>query len=459
MTPALAAAVLAATLDLPHAVGYALAHDPTLLARRAQVAQAESNWASLHAAQFPSINGLLESQLGKSANATGSLAQYGITQLSQYSLNTAQVSSVYNLWNGGLAQLQAQQAKRQMESARADLQHAEDQKAVDVATSYFALANKRVGVRLSQSDVLYQQELLAIARANERVGRGAAVDVLRAESSEARGESALVSAQADAANASESLAQTIGAPLDTAFAIPEPLPEPALPATPLERMIAVAESLRPDVASAKAQLLAAILADRQIDTNRFPQFQLTAAFGSQFSPTAYGSNLASIEQQNALNAQLGLPLLPLPPRGSPGFWQIGATSSLGFPLIDWGTRHAEHRAARAQIDSATANLDGSKRTVELDVRQSLRSAQGAAASLQYAKVAASAGAESARIAQLQYKNGLISIADVNSAQQQSLSSEIDLQNSRANYLTALVKLRVALGTFDPVRAVTFENGR
>ncbi|MBV8074205.1 MAG: TolC family protein [Candidatus Eremiobacteraeota bacterium] len=452
-------AALVAAFDLPHAVAYALAHDPTLLARRAQVAQAESSWASLHAAQFPTVNGLLQSQLGKSANATGTLALYGLTQLSQFSLNTAQVSSTYNLWNGGLAQLQAQQAKRQMESARADLQHAEDQKAVDVASGYYALANKRVAVRLAQGDVLYQQELLAIARANERVGRGAAVDVLRAESSEARGESALVTAEADAANASESLAQTIGAPLDATFAIADPLPEPALPPTPLERMIAVAESVRPDVASAKAQLLAAILADREIDTNRFPQFQLTAAFGSQFSPTSYGAELASVEQQNALNAQLGLPLLPVPPRGSPGFWQIGATSSLGFPLIDWGTRHAAHRSARAQIDSATANVDNSKRTVELDVRQSLRSAQGASASLQYAKIAASAGAESARIAQLQYKNGLISIADVNSAQQQALSSEIDLQNARANYLTALVRLRVAMGIYDPVRAVTLESGR
>ena len=442
-----------APLDLPSAVAYALAHDPALLARRAQVAQAESSYVKLHAAEFPTLGGQVQSQLAKSENSSGSLAQYGITPLSVFSQNTAQITSTYNLWNGGLAQIQAQQAKRQMEAARFDLRRAEDQKALDVATGFYGLANKRVAVRLAQGDRAYQRTLLAIARANERVGRTAAVDVLRAQSSEARSESTLVGAEADAANASESLAQSIGAPLDVAFAIPDPLPEPALPASPVETMVALAQRSRPDIASASAQLAAALVADHAIDSDRFPQFALTAAFGNQFSPTAYGQQLKAIEQQNLINAASGLPLLPLPSRGVPGYWQVGVTSTLGFPLVDWGTRHAAHRAARTQIASATVALDSARGSVELDVRQSLRSAQAAIASLQYAKIAASAGEEAARIAQLQYRNGLISIADVTSAQQQALSSENDLANARANYLIALVKLRVALGTYDPVKAV------
>jgi outer membrane protein TolC len=449
----LAVAALAAVLDLPSAVAYALTHDATLLTKRAQVAQAESNYAKLHAAEFPTVGGQLQSQLAKTENASGAFAQYGITPVTQFSQNTAQVTSTYNLWNGGLAQLQAQQAKRQMESARFDLRRAEDQRAIDVATSFYTLANKRFAVRLAQSDRDYQLTLLAIARANERVGRTAAVDVLRAQSSEARSESTLVGAEADAANAGEALAQSIGAPPQTTFAIPDPLPEPPLPATPLDQMIATAQRARPDIASASAQLSAALVADRAIDTDRFPQISLNAGFGNQFSPTSYGQQLSQVQQQNLINAANGLPLLPVPTRGSAGFWQIGMTSSLAFPLIDWGTRHAAHRAARAQIAASTANLDAAKSSVELDVRQSLRTAKAAVSSLQYAKIAASAGEESARIAQLQYRNGLISIADVNSAQQQALSSETDLANARATYLIALVKLRVSLGIYDPVAAV------
>lgn len=453
----LAALTATAPLDLPAAVAYALTHDASLLAKRAQVAQAESSYAKLHAAELPAVGGELQSQLARTQNTAGSLAQYGLSPSSKFSQNTAAVTSTYNLWNGGLTQLQAQSAKRQMEAARSDLRRAQDQKAIDVATGFFGLATKRVAVRLAQGDRAYQRTLLAIAQANERVGRGAGVDVLRAQSSEARSESTLVGAEADAANSSEALAQSIGAPLDVAFAIPDPLPEPPLPSSPLEMMIALAETGRPDVASARAQLAAALLADRQIDTDRYPQFALNAAFGNQFSPTAYGQQLAQIQAQNAINAANGLPLLPFPARGNPGYWQIGATATLATPLIDWGTRHAAHRAAHAQIDSAIATLDSTKSAVELDVRQSLRTAQAAAASLQYAKIAASAGRESARIAQLQYKNGLISIADVASAQQQALSAENDLSNARGAYLTALVRLRVSLGSFDPVAAVRLDR--
>lgn len=451
----LAAAVLA--LDLPHAVAYALKHDPTLLSRRAQVAQAEADYVKTHAAELPGVAGQLQSQLAKTYNAPGQFAQYGITPTPEFSLNTAQVTSSWNLWNGGLSQLQAQQAKRRMEAARLDLRRAEEQKTVDIASAYYGLADKRFAVTLDRGDRLYQQALLSIAQVNERVGRVAGVDVLRAQSAEARSEATLATDEADAQNAGEALAQQIGAPLDTEFTIPEILPEPAFPSTPLAQMIASAEKFRPDIASASAQLGAAIVANRAIDSDLYPQLALNAAFGNQFSPTAYGTELVSAEQINPLLAAAGLPLQPLPPRGNPGFWSVGATATLGFPIIDWGTRHSAHRAARAQIDALTAALDGAKRAVELDVRSNFHTAQAALSSLAYAKTAASAGDESARIAQLQYRSGVISFADARSAQQQALGSETELQNARGKYLLSLLKLRISLGTDDPVQAVTMNR--
>src|SRR5579872_6733021 len=203
---ALVAAAVVSVLDLPGAVAYALRHDPTLLSRSAQVAMVESNYAKLHAAEFPSLGGQLQSQLQKIQNMPGTLAQFGVTPASEFSLNTAQVTSSWNLWNGGLAQLQAQEAKRRMEAARMDLRHAEDQKAIDIASAYYTLAGKRFAVELAQSDRTYQQALLEIAQANERVGRVAGVDVLRAQSAEARSEATLSGDVADAANARETLA-------------------------------------------------------------------------------------------------------------------------------------------------------------------------------------------------------------------------------------------------------------
>ncbi|MHB8196571.1 MAG: TolC family protein, partial [Vulcanimicrobiaceae bacterium] len=69
------------------------------------------------------------------------------------------------------------------------------------------------------------------------------------------------------------------------------------------------------------------------------------------------------------------------------------------------------------------------------------------------------GGEAARIAQLQYQNGLIALSDVLLAQQTSHQAHVDLINARTAYVNAVVQLRVALGTYGPRSAVADLTGR
>ena len=66
------------------------------------------------------------------------------------------------------------------------------------------------------------------------------------------------------------------------------------------------------------------------------------------------------------------------------------------------------------------------------------------------KQASALGAESARIAQLQFKNGLISLTDATQAERDNLSAQNDLVNARANYIDAIVRERVSVGNSDPL---------
>ncbi|MBV9646774.1 MAG: TolC family protein [Candidatus Eremiobacteraeota bacterium] len=456
-----------AALTLPETIRFALAHDPALVAKRANVANLESTYVKQRAAEFPSISGQLANQLSKSANAQGQFAQFGVVPLTNFSQNTAQVSTQWTVYNGSLNQVLAQEDRRQVEAAQSDLRRAEDETASDVAAQFYGLVGKRETVLLDASNRVYQQELLDAARANERVGRSAGVDTLRAQVAETRAEATLLSAQADEANARETLANRIGAPLEVAFAIPVRLPEPPLPATPVDQLVAVAEAARPDIASAAESVRAAVLASAAIDTDLRPQIALNGAFGNQNSPTLTANEQAQVNAENAaavaqyqLLREIAPPSIVIPPplvlpnvaRGTPGFWQIGATASWSVPFIDWGTRRAAHRAARAQIASSEAALQGARSAVELDVRQSLRGAQTSAANLQLAKLSARLAQESARIAQLQFKNGLISFTDANATQQTNLSAQTDLASAAVSYVVSLVKLRIALGTLDPVTA-------
>jgi outer membrane protein TolC len=356
----------------------------------------------------------------------------------------AQIGTQWTAYNGSSNQIQAQQAKRQLESARDDLRHAQDMLARDVTNAYFLVVARQENVQLQTINHAYELALFDVATASERVGRVAGVDVLRAHSDELRAQASLVTSRSDALTAQEMLAQTIGAPPDIPFTFPGDVPEPVAPATPLDEMIALAIASRSDIASARDEVAFAQLSNSLIDTDLRPVITLNGSFGNQNSPTTTAFEQALV------------PTVPIP-RGTVGFWQIGATESLNIGLVDYGARAAKHHAARAQIDADLANLEAAEHGVETDVRQALRGVQTAAANLATEKEAARYGAESARIAQLQYKNGLISLTDATQAEQTNVSAANDLVNARVNYVEAIVQLRVAIGAQEPLALVDLRN--
>ena len=215
---------------------------------------------------------------------------------------------------------------------------------------------------------------------------------------------------------------------------------------------------RPEISEARMALDASKLGDASIDSDLRPVVTLTGSFGSQVSPTEFvldqqeidesnASAIASYNSERALFPTLNIPppvLLPAVNRHAPGFWQFGILSTFQVPLYDYGQRAAAHHAARAQIESSLASLYNAYDSVEADVDTAERNLATAAERLQLAKLSAQLGTESARIAQLQYKNGLIGFTDVTQTQQTALSAQNDLLAARVQYVTALVKLRIAL---------------
>ena len=95
----------------------------------------------------------------------------------------------------------------------------------------------------------------------------AEVDVLRAEVGVEQTHVALLNTQSDRETARESLAQTIGAGLDTNFAVPAALPEPPLPHLPAPALIEIAERNRPEIAAASAEVAIAQLSRATLDTD------------------------------------------------------------------------------------------------------------------------------------------------------------------------------------------------
>lgn len=444
-------------LDALGAVTYALGHAPSLLSQRATVSNLDSQFTKARAGEYPSTTATLQNQIAKSANQPGQFAQFGISPSSNFSENTAQLGSTYQLYNGAL-QLTAQEAKKQVLSAQFELRRQEEQAAINVVNGFYALASDRGIVALDEKDLAYQQGLLASARAEEAVGRVAGVDVLKAQVAVARSNSTLVQARTNEQNDRETLAVQIGAPNTTHFDVPEVLPEPKLPETSPGDLDTIAKMNRPEIAEARANLDTSKLTDAAVDNDLRPVITLNGSFGTQVSPTQFVQEQQQIDQSNAAalagyasekalfpTALIPAPiLLPNVDRHVPGFWQFNILSTFNIPLYDYGQRAAAHHAAHAQIESSVASLYNAYDQVDADVNAAGRNVAAAADKLRLTKLAAQLGAETARIAQLQYKNGLISFTDVTQTEQTALSAQNDLLAAQVQYVTSVIKLRIAL---------------
>lgn len=453
----LPAGILAVAMTLPQAVAYALNHSPTVAQDYANVTAAEHTLAIARGTAFPTVDGQLQSALGKSANYGGGYAAIGLTQQSVFSQNTAQIGTNYTLDTGGLAFLQLASDRAAAAQAEETLANAEDQIAATVTNAYYDVVQKSEIVIVDESDLKYQNVLVGDARVKERAGVAAGVDVLQAQVNQAKSASTLVGARADVENALESLAQTINAPLDQQFFLPSKIAEPKLPAGTVDTLEDIALNSRPDVKAASDAVEAARFTRKGWDRELFPTVQIGAAFGSQVSPTLFGQEQEEFDaeyQQCLAEAIPGIPCLhEIVPRAVPGFWNIGVTSTFTLPFVDYGQRHTERVNDDAQLASTQSSLDQTRAQVEIDVRQSYRAAQTALAQLSYARDESRLGAESARIAQLQYTHGLKALADVIQAQQQSVTAQSDFVNAEVAYVEAVVKLRVSLGTYSAQSAV------
>lgn len=430
-------------MTLQEAISFALNHSSTVAQQYAAAQSAEHSLAIARGTAYPTVNGSLQNVMAKSSNYAGAYAIIGQAQAQVFSQNTAQVGTNWTIDTGGFSLMQLSSARASAAQADETLTNTENQIASTVTNAYYSVVQKEALVAVDASDLRYQGVLVDAAKAKEHAGVAAGVDVLRAQVQQAKSASTLVGARADVDNSSEDLAQTIGAPLDQRFVFAKAVAQPKLPAQSVDTLEDIALNARPDVVAAREGVAAAQYTRKGWDRELFPQVVLNASFGNEFAPTTAGEVIG--ENPN------GTPITV--PRGTPGFWQINASSTFSLPFVDWGQRHTERINDDAQLAAAERALDAARIQVQIDIRQNYRGAQTALSQLSYAQDESRLGAESARVAQLQYERGIIALSDVILAQQQSVTAQSDYVAAEVSYVEAVIKLRVSLGTYTAQSAV------
>ncbi|HYK54701.1 MAG TPA: TolC family protein [Candidatus Eremiobacteraceae bacterium] len=429
-----AQAAASAPMTLAQAIQFAESHNQQVLLAKAQWVQAGATLTADRAAQLPGVQGLAQSSLSRNANYAGSFAQANLLAQPNFSQNTAELAgsqSIFNLQN----ELTADSARHAYDQTQQNYRLVKEQTVINVETSFYTYVQDIQLVGLAKADLAYQQQLYAIADANYKSGLVAGIDRLKAQVQRTSSEESLASATADAEDSRENLAQTIGADPSQPFVVPQAIPAPPMPSTDQRALDAVALMHRPDVAIAKDGLDIAVLGNALVDAPNRPTVALQGAWGNQVLPTKFTFNEIACKDQ-----------LYDPHCGATHFYTIGLTSQLLLPLIDWGTLHAQHNGAHANIDSQTASYETARRQAIIDVDQAARRIIVDDQNLALATQNASVAQQAAKIAQVQYKVGLGSQIDVTTAEQTYLQAAKQLLDAQVAYALAADKLKLATGT-------------
>ncbi|ACC73442.1 efflux transporter outer membrane subunit [Paraburkholderia phymatum] len=398
-------------------VDTALQHSPTLDEARAKLVQARENYvAQAGATQFPAIDATLSGSRQKVDPAA-----FGIPNVQNpgpFTLFNASVSVSYALdvFGGNRRALEALLA--QVDYQTYELQAARLTLAGNVVSAVIRRASLQQQLALTRQLANAQARQLTIVEGRYAAGGVAQLDVRTQHTLLAQTRAQIPPLETQLAQADHQLAILLGivpsqANFDDitldALHLPDAVPV-TLPST-LARE-------RPDIRASEA-LLHQASADVGVATaNLYPQFIVSAGFGSERTRIE--------DVVNGLNV-----------------WNIGL--NLAQPIFHGGELRAKKRAAQAAYDAAFASYRQTVLKALQQVADTLHALNDDAHALQARDDANAEAQASAKIAQAQYAAGGVSQFGLIDTQRQALQTALDRTRAQADRLVDTAALFQALG--------------
>jgi len=403
----------------------ARAFDATYLAAKAQAASTEYRVAQSEALARPSaslVGSATTSRIEPQNFKGGDSTSIG-----------ARVEGSYPLINRANDATIAQ-SRKLLETARADLDAAEQDLIVRVAQAYFDVLSAQDTLATTRASKAAITEQLASAKRNFEVGTATITDTREAQARFDLATAQEIFAENDLRTKRIALDQLVGRTSVTPrpLAAPVVLP-PVLPADP-EAWVTVADAQHPQIRRARVALDVALLESAKA---RAEESYTVAATGSVGTARASGSSLSSL----------------------PGFTtQATIGVQLSMPLYTGGRTQNRIKETIVLEDKSRQDLEAARRaTVQVtrSVYLKAQSGQAQVKALEAAEVSSKLALEST---QLGYRVGVRVNLDVLNAQTQLFQTQRDLARARYDYLVDGLRLRQASGQLvptdiDPVNAL------
>jgi outer membrane protein len=323
-----------------------------------------------------------------------------------------------------VAERTAEQARRALDAAQAQLQSAEQDLIVRLSQAYFDVLAAQDTLAFARASKTAITEQLAAAKRNFEVGTATITDTREAQ------------ARFDLATATEIAAdndlRTRRIALDTLVgrsgAAPKPLATPVqLPApAPADAEAWVANTAsHPLVRRARVNRDVAGLETEKARAQRLPNVDLVGSIGASRSGGSFATGVAGTSKNAGVGVQLSMPLYT----GGLIQARIGETLKLE--------------------EQAAADLAAAERATAQATRQAFFGVQSGRAQVSALEAAEASSQLALEATQLGYRVGVRVNLDVLNAQTQLFQTRRDLAQARYNVILGGLRLRQAAGTLGP----------
>lgn len=269
-------------------------------------------------------------------------------------------------------------------------------------------------LRVNEANVANRQAQLALARARLNSGLGLPSDVITAETALDEAVTNLVTARNNETLARINLALLMGIDPRTPL-VAAPSSEPILNTDDVQSMVNQALRQRPEVRQANAQIISSRYGISAAKTTSAPSIGVSAGLGSRGDQFFPGND--------TLN--------------------VGVT--LQFTPFDAGLTAGRVREARANLETAQAQLASVQLTVVSDVSQSYTNLRNAEKRLVAANTEVTNAEEGVRIAEGRFRSGLGLFLDIINAQSALFTARTNQATARSSVDQSRAALSRALG--------------
>jgi outer membrane protein len=342
---------------------------------------------------------------------------------------TAGLQGKYSVYNA--ANLPTiDRARRGFEVAQADLESAEQDLIVRLATAYFDVLAAKDALTTSQANKAAISEQLASAKRNFEVGTATITDTREAQARYDLAVAQELAADNDLRVKRVTLDQFVGRVGVEPKGLATPVALPALPSNNVDTWVATGDEQHPAVRRARLGLEVAQLDTQIARAGNQPTVELNGTVGGQ----NLHNNLNGIAAQSS-----GV--------GTAKTASIGLT--LSYPLYTGGLTQNRIRETLVLEEKARNDLDFARRSVAEATRRAFFGVQSLKAQVSAYEAAESSTKLALEATQLGYKVGVRVNLDVLNAQTQLYTTQRDLAKARYDVVVNSLRLRQASGQLRP----------